>query len=351
VFTWQRSKTIKLSSLSRCALGISAAIALLSGCGGSQLPASAPGASTVGVLNLRTGHFVTPILQTGARVPDSPNFKLSNSLLYVVNFDAAGYELGDVAIYDAKVNDPSPKAIIAKGLDGPGGDCIDHTGTLYVASQAGWVTEYAPGRTKPLRYIRKGLGTPIDCSIDASGNLWVANLSSVVEYLEGSSRPHTVITDGVCYANSVVFDHAGNMYVGNLGALYSCPFNIQVYAPGSKSPSRTITDGITWPVGTAVDTNDTLYVANTETCNVEEYRFGQSHPFQAITDEVATPFGLTLDANGRLYESNWGDNSTCGNGPSSTVLEFPHGSLKPAKRTISTLTYPSGLAFYPPQLP
>jgi sugar lactone lactonase YvrE len=329
------------------------AAALFVGCGGSQPPIGAPGPGTRSLFDYRTRQFVAPAMGTRPESIGSPSYKMSDSLLHVVNIGANSYPLGDVAIYDARAKNPKPIAIITDGIDQPGGDCIDATGTLYVTNTSGNVAEYAPGKTKPLRYITQGRGTPAACTIDSNGNLWVAALFDVIEYLKGSNQPHKLIENGVTYANSVVFDHAGNMYVGNLGdPYYHLPYNVQVYAPGRKAPSRTITDGITWPVGTAVDADNTLYVTNDNApCNVEEYRVGQNHPFRTITDEIDGPTALTFDESGRLYEANGGTQGCTSDGPYAVILEFRHGSVKPSRRTISTRLYPSGIAYYPPQLP
>jgi sugar lactone lactonase YvrE len=343
-----------MGNLARFALSTGAA-ALFAACSGSQLPIGTPSRDAAKSFNHRTRQFVTPVGEQASNAGSGSDFKLSRSLLYVVSFGANSYALGDVEIYDAKANNPNPIAIITKGLDEPNGACIDAAGTLYVASQWGWVTQYAPGRTKPFRYFHKGLSTPADCTIDGNGNLWVADVDiGVVEYLKGSTQPHKIIKNGLTYPNSVVFDHAGNMYVGNLQPYGTS--NIQVFPPGSKNPSRTITDGIVWPTGTAVDANNTLYVTNDANTNYQcgnivEYRAGQSHPFQSITDQINGPTALKFDESGRLFEANEGAFGCTDDGPYSVILEFRHGSVKPSKRAISTRLYPSGLAYYPPQLP
>ena len=337
----------------RFALSISAC-ALLAACG-SQPPFGAPGGPAPGLLNRRTMHVAPRTSGAADRVIGSPDYKMRNSLLYVVNFVTNTDQLGDVAVYDAKAKHAKPLAIITKGLDQPVGDCIDASGTLYVTNQSGFIAEYAPGHTKPRQYITKGRGVPLACTIDTNGNLWVAALSDVIEYLRGSKKPHKFIENGVAYANSVVFDKHGNMYVGNLLADYSEQSYIGVYSPGRNSPSRTITDGIYWPVETATDAKGTFYVANGLTnsesgCgNVEEYRTGQSQPSRTITDEISGPSGLTFNENGLLYEANGGINQC--NSYVDLILEFPHGSVTPSKRTITIFRSPSGIAYYPPQVP
>ncbi len=311
---------------------------------------------TRSLFNYRTRQFVAPAVGAHPELIAAPSYKMSDSLLYVVNYVTNTDQLGDVAIYDAKAKDPKPIAIITDGIDEPTGDCIDAAGTLYVP-QNGSIAEYAAGQTKPSQYITQGRGAPAACAIDSKGNLWVAALFDVIEYLKGSNQPHKFIENGVTWANSIAFDHRGNMYVGNLGdPYYKLPYNVQVYAPGRKAPSRTITNRVTWPVEITVDADNTLYVANllsttsgTGCGNVEEYRAGHGRPFRTLTDEISGPSGLAFYASGRLYEANGGINQC--NSYIDLILEFAHGSKTPSKRTITIFRSPNGVAYYPPQLP
>lgn len=283
----------------------------------------------------------------------TPAYKASHSLLFVTNYIYDSQVGGDVAIYDAKHG--SRIAIITNGIDEPGFDCVDASGTLYVP-QSGSIVEYALGQTVPLRYITHGSGTPADCAIDAKGNLWVAAISDVIEYRKGSTEPYKIISDGVSYANSVAFDHRGNMYVGNNVGIESAQSFIAVYRPGERTPSRTITNGIFYPEGLAIDSDDDLYVANFgyakgEGCgDVAEYRAGRGKPFRKLTDEISGPVGLTF-ANSRLYEDNGGNAACDSNSHIPFILEFPLGATKPSKKMISILRSPGGLTYYPPGLP
>jgi hypothetical protein len=325
-------------SLSHCTFSIGAAAALLVGCGGLQPPIAA---SNLLAGSSRGREIVPPR-------PIAPAYKVSGPLLYTASYDLG---LTPVRIYKANAKDPKPVAAIHKNIDSAGGACIDGDGTLYVANQTdgpGWVSEYALGRTKPLRVITKGINAPAYCAIDASGNLWVTNigLDDVAEYLKGSTKPHTTITAGLTYPDGIAIDHAGNLYVGNLER--SGTSNIQVYTPGSKSPSRTITDGVTWPVGIAVDAHDTLYVANaTPAGNVEEYRVGQDEPYRTITEEMVVPRDVVISRSGWLYVAVGGYNTS-----PYAILEFPPRSLKPSSREITQGVFETqGLAYYPPILP
>jgi sugar lactone lactonase YvrE len=321
----------------RTILSMYAIAVMLAGCGGSQLPIGAPGAmaQTSALATHAAPRWSAP--KPGAR---SPRYEVTAPLLYAVN-----NENWSVEVYRARAKDPAPLATITDGLTLSFGDCIDDQGTLYVTneSSAGWVSEYPLGKTTPSKVITEGISEPAYCTIDANGNLWVANDGdhNVTEYLKGSKKPHTVISNYLVHPVGIAIDRSGNLYVGN--GYGSLDQNVEVYAPGSKSPSRTITNGVTSPSGLAVDSNGALYVANTYQNNVSEYRSGQNDPFQTITEAMDRPGGVTVDKKGVLYVSNIANN---------TVVEFAPGSLKPLKREISQgLGEPTGVAYYPALLP
>jgi sugar lactone lactonase YvrE len=260
----------------------------------------------------------------------SPGYAVTAPLVYAVN-----NENWSVAVYRAKAKDPAPLATITDGLTLSFGDCIDGEGTLYVTNEpsAGWVSEYPLGKTTPSRIITEGISEPAYCTIDASGNLWVANAggANVTEYLKGSKKPHAVITNSLFDPVGIAIDRSGNLYVGNG---YGAPGkNVEVYAPGSQSPSRTITNGVTSPCGLAVDSNGTLYVANEFQSNVEEYRSGQGDPFQTITQGIKGPGAVTVDKKGVLYVSNISNN---------TVVEFAPG----VDHTAETANQPRPIGAY-----
>lgn len=307
-------------------LGFVLAAAVFSaGCGGSPLP--------IGTANVAVA---------------APQYKISTPLVYVSSF-AASY----VKVFRGNESDPRSLVKISKGVDHPNGDCIDAQGTLYVVNEESSVTEYTLGKPKLVKTITAGLYTPGFCAIDGDGDLWVSDLGDrfafVREYKPGATKPAGVIRNGLVHPTGVAFDPSGNMYVANLQP-YS-QSTVQVYAPGENSPSRTITDGIHWPLGIAVDKDGTLYVTNDSApCNVEEYRAGQSHPYRTITEGINGPSSVAIGTNGWLYVVDEGIQGC--SGPSSAVVEFAPGSMKPAKREIKKELFdPVGGAVYPPLLP
>jgi hypothetical protein len=335
---------------SRYILG-SAVSAMLAGCGGAQLQIGAPRSFDSITQNRTVAQLNASALGLREWASAKPQYNVASPLMFVVNWSTPS-GVGNVVVYDPATNDPNPIAVITTGIDEPNGDCVDASGTLYVGSDpgsSGWISEYAPGKTKPFKTITDGLDQPALCTIDGQGNLWVTNnggAPTVTEYLKGSTKPHSTITKGLTYPIGIAIDQDGNLYVGN-HVLYGTT-NVQVYPAGSTSPTRTITDGVVWPIGITVDAKDTLYVANDgPPCNVEEYRAGRSRPYRTITDQIAGPTGLSIGKNGWLYVSNEGLQGC--SGPSPVLLEFRPGSIEPSGKMISKdLQTPIGNAHFPP---
>ena len=324
--------------------------ALLAGCGGSQPPIGAPSAMP------QSRAIATHAERGGSwMLSKKLAYKVTKPLLYVTNDSGNG-----VTVYHANANDPAPLATISDGLDFPSGGCIDSEGTLYVANQpvsnGGWISEYALGKTRASAFIKDGINTPAFCAIDGNGNLWVTNIgtSSVTEYLHGSKKPHTVITNGLDYPVGIAIDDSGSLYVANRPV--SGTPNVAVYGRGSKSPTRTIISGVIYPVGIAVDAHGTLYVTNEQLSgsksagNVEEYRAGQNKPSQEITyNDQYHPLAVTVGKNGWLYVAVWPEYT---NSNTFAVLEYRPRTVDPSSRMVTKgVSYPQGLAYYPPLLP
>lgn len=79
--------------------------------------------------------------------------------------------------------------------------------------------------------ITKDIDYPGYCAIDASGNLWVANIGGddVTEYLKGSTKPHAMITDRLTYPVGI--------------AHRSCKQSLRLELPTLQRPERPNTRG------------------------------------------------------------------------------------------------------------
>ena len=150
---------------SRYALTSCVAIALLAGCGGSQPPIGAPGAT----LQSRT-------IATHADRGKSwmlPEAK-SEDLLYAADERAGSKSSpGGVDVFSY----PRGKLVgVLLGFDTPMGECVDAAGDVYVTNYGtGNIVEYAHGGSTPINTLYVDGGNPLGCSVDSrTGNLAVS---------------------------------------------------------------------------------------------------------------------------------------------------------------------------------
>jgi hypothetical protein len=131
------------------------------------------------------------------------------------------------------------------GLSWPQGLWLDASGRIYVANPSNNTIEiFAANPASGTQNIAPvatiggsatALAEPFGITIDASGNLWAANLSgnSVVEFAPGATGNVAPITTiGSTALNGpwgIVVDAAGYVYVGNNGA-----GTVDVFAPGTS---------------------------------------------------------------------------------------------------------------------
>jgi sugar lactone lactonase YvrE len=142
----------------------------------------------------------------------------------------------------------------------------------------GSISVYAPGKSTPSYTIVAGIHNPIASAVDRSDNLYVANCwsppaqdtcrsnyykapgqGSVTVYRRGKTTSAYTITNGVDAPRSVAVDASGNLYVANLG-----DSEIAVYPAGATTPSYDILLGIfdgVYPASMTFDEKGNLYVA------------------------------------------------------------------------------------------
>jgi hypothetical protein len=205
----------------RCVLSISAAAALLAGCGGSQLPIGAPGAMP----------------QTAASHMRKASSS-SGDLLYVGSQEHGVF----VVSY--------PQGKIITQFEPPSsvlGMCSDQTGDVFVLTGGGGtnIYEYAHGGTSPIATLEDGYFEPLACAADpATGNLAVVNNEvSTVAIFPAAQGPPTYYNDpNVRQFNYCAYDDSGDLLVdgfktgpGNVATLAELPY-------GSSSFTNVTTD-------------------------------------------------------------------------------------------------------------
>jgi hypothetical protein len=203
------------------------------------------------------------------------------------------------------------------------------------------------------------LGFPTGSAFDASGNIYVTNLSnnSVTVYAAGASGDiapiSTIIgtSTGLNNPEGIALDIKGNIYVANYGPTGGGPGSVTIFGPGASgdiAPLSTISGSNTMlvsPFGVALDAEGKIYVANgNSSVGVAIFGAGASGdvaPLTAISVNGGG-VGIALDASGNIYVD--------GGSPTPSVIVYPAGATSSSIpiATISgsntTLNNPTGVA-------
>ena|ERR1700729_4426151 len=192
---------MKTSALSRYALAIGAAAALLTGCGGSQPPIGAPGAvpqsRSVAKHADRSGSWMLPEAK-------------SEDLVY-----AEGGGCGGVCILS--YSDGMLVGSIALS-GGVGGDCSDSQGNVFITNGT-QVLEFAHGGTSPIATLALPGTDAVACGVDPkTGNLAVifggGSAGNIAIFANATGSP-TLYTAGIG-PYFCGYDNNGNLFVDGL---------------------------------------------------------------------------------------------------------------------------------------
>jgi hypothetical protein len=194
-------------AFNRYALTVSAAAALLAGCGvlrqaqdDTQVPIGAPGAMPLGY----APHEASPL----SRFTSS-----DDEVQYLAEDEPAGmaefnYPEGDSPLnhWGLKQHGPYPVAACTPGAK------IFWIVLLHKADE---IVEYGVGSEKPIKTLAVTGGEPSDCTVDpTTGDLAVplANTSSIVIFTKGSGSGQ-VVADQLDHSVSSTYDAQGNLFV------------------------------------------------------------------------------------------------------------------------------------------
>lgn len=160
----------------------------LAGCSGasSSLPTTAMSPSSV--------HAVPAAATAKGSAAQRVNPDRAGQKLFVAdNFNSKIYAFNAAS----KVSNPPAEYIIASGVSNPQGIATDASGNLWVANlSSNTVTEYANGSTVPEFTISNAMNGPVDVKVDGFGNVYVAmngqysnGVNTIVEYAAGTATP------------------------------------------------------------------------------------------------------------------------------------------------------------------
>lgn len=291
-------------------MALVAAVAASTGIG----PAPTWATITVGATR---GAAPTP-LRASAAVP-------AEGRIFVANYDAS-----DVTSYAFSDNGNAvPKVAISANISSPQGITFDSSGNLWVAN-VGSVVEFAKSKltqasAKP-RIVISSTDTFAGLAFDPRGDLWVDGYGSntVVEYTKsqftksGSPKPKVTISGSdLSSPFGLAFDHSGDLWVGNEGSGVVVEYaKSQLAKSGSPTPKAKLSPGGAEAV--AFDSSGDLWLATGAAASVVEYarsQLGAASPTEAVTlsGSFGEPHGATFDSSGDLWVADY----TLG-----TVLEF-----------------------------
>jgi hypothetical protein len=218
----------------RQGLGIYAAVALLTGCGGgSQLganPIQQSPARTVGHLD---HSWVAPEAE-------------KSDLVYISNFYGSDilaftYPRGTYVGSISGVTD-------AQGL------CAAKTGNWWaVASGTDQVLEFAHGGTTPLKTLTVTAGEPAGCTVDpTTGNLAVTILGAAdIEVFTGASGSGTILADGLTSTYFAGYDDNDDLFVDGINpsdayGVVELPKGSSTFVPFTLNRRLEFPGGIQW---------------------------------------------------------------------------------------------------------
>ncbi|MFT4263935.1 MAG: hypothetical protein QM572_11180 [Nocardioides sp.] len=292
-----------------------------------------------------TGNALSP---TAVAVDTNGNVYIGDSRGYVLEVAPSG--VLSVAAGNGVSGDPTPGAATSSPLGPPNGVAVDAGGNLYIGDSNGYLEKVTPsGMLSVLAgdgtYAAPSPGPAADSTVhptgvatDASGNVYVADLTGYVEKItpggtlsivagNGHTTDATGPTPGPATASAVT---AGGVDVDAGGALYiadghgyiakvTSTGTLSVIAGtgnvehGGPTPGPAASSAVA-PNGVALDGSGNLYVADLTYGFVEKVTPGGTLSLVAgtgsrsvdptpgvATDSVVSPNGTAVDAAGNLY--------------------------------------------------
>jgi hypothetical protein len=246
-----------------CVIGIAAAAAMLSGCGGTQSQLAPSGPFQQTSAQSRLGQLPEGLVNTamsgaarGGLVALHPDHGRSwmtpgaaaKDLLYISNYYAY-----DVLVYSY----PEDKLVgTLTGFHAPEGLCVDKKGNVWIVNNAGTdsgedIIEYKHGGKTPIGKLEIGNGNAITCSIDkTTGDLAVNDLVTVSFgqgyvsiFAKAKGAPKTYTPPNMSNPYFCGYDDKGNLYVDGTQSGVSTEFILAERPKGKSFKDITLKGG------------------------------------------------------------------------------------------------------------
>jgi sugar lactone lactonase YvrE len=160
-----------------------------------------------------------------------------------------------------------------------------------------------------------GYAGPVAVTVDAAGNVYVADNNSPASVFEASPGGTLVRTiTGFNQARGVAVDGAGNLYIPQWGS------PVGVYKVALDGTTTTVGSGFLSPSAVAVDGPGNVYVCD----NGKVYKITPAGVQTTVAGSFYAPDGVAVDAAGDLYVSDYGNPSTAT--PPAIYMLAPNGT-------------------------
>jgi streptogramin lyase len=232
-------------------------------------------------------------------------------------------------------------AFTGGNLSDAGRPSVDAQGNVWVADYSGVVAKFSPlGLLVSSAWTESGFHSPASAAIDASGNAWINNTqpgSSLTEYSSSGTQLNTSGATGIQYfvPNSPVIDPSGNLWVLNENFTSDL-----VKFSSSGAFIQTFTgNGIGGPHSLAVDASGNLWVGNSFTVSKFTNAGGSAAGSPYSLSDSTNPAAVAVDASGRLWvvkndlavDVLNSSGSEIAGSPYNSTYNAPNGTLIPSE--------------------
>jgi hypothetical protein len=328
---------VRASILARNAAGV-ALVALLAGCAGgnSQTPALSASANTLSQRSLSsTGHGFMHAIAAKTK------------LMYMSSW-------GTASVVDVITMTGELVGQITNGLVEPQGLFIDASGSLWVANLTN-VLVYPRGGLTANTTLADSIGDPVDVTVCPNGTAFVANLynnsdsnvASIQVYPPGTTSPSGSLTYATDFRNPfLTCDAAGNVFAAILTGDSVGDGRVIEFPLGQETGAKDLGIVLQSPGGIKPDNAGNLLVTDLIGHTISEYTESGSPTGKSIA--TGNPIeGIAVSRDGKTVLG------ASPNGPDGTTWSYPAGKQERVYTCCSRIGPPlqnnSGVAFAPGQ--
>jgi sugar lactone lactonase YvrE len=238
--------------------------------------------------------------------------------------------------------------VVSNGLSTPHGVAVDASGNVYIAdlgnnrilketlSGAGYVESTVASN---------GLNAPAGVAVDASGNVFIADSANnriLKETLSGGTYTESVVpTTGLHSPLGIAVDQSGSLLITDS---YNAQVVKETYSGGVYT-QHFVLGGPTWPDGVAVDASGNIYVcAPTDDYVAKLTPTGSGYTLTHIGSMLVQPHGVAVDAAGNVYIADGSGNRILKEAPSGST--YTQSVVESGLNLPEAITVDSGGTLY-----